>query len=96
MSSLNLVDVLETNAINNFKVALDDGADINGLDGEGWTALQKASRGGYKRMVIFLLENGADATIKDKQGYDALFYATYEKRDEIVEILINHLDKLNK
>jgi hypothetical protein len=38
-------------------------------------------------MVRFLLENGANPTIKDKTGRDALAIAQHLKRDEVVKIL---------
>jgi ankyrin repeat protein len=51
------------------------------------TPLQYVCACGKEKMVRYLLENGADATIKDKTGRDALAIAQYMQRDGVVKIL---------
>lgn len=51
------------------------------------TALHSAARGGYKDVIEFLLEHGADPEKKDASGYTAVDRASDEKRDEIVCLL---------
>jgi ankyrin repeat protein len=45
-------------------------------------------------MVRYLLENGADPTIKDKTGRDALEIAKHLKRDGVVKIRQEYRQKL--
>lgn len=47
------------------KILLGLGADINGQDNQGRTALHHAAELGLSRVVDFLLEHGADTTIRD-------------------------------
>lgn len=56
---------------NNEAISLlcDSGADIDAANGEKKTACMMAAFAGDERIVEYLLENGADKTIKDYQGY---------------------------
>lgn len=65
---------------------LDNGVDINAADNEGNTALIYSVNSSYngkclvnpdhnKEMAEFLIKKGADFTIKNNAGYDALSYA---------------------
>ena len=69
--------------------ALEAGANINAKDSDGWTALMRASRNGYKAIVKTLLDKGADVNAKDKEGGTALMWATFKNRTAIVKILID-------
>lgn len=51
------------------------GADINRQDVDGLTCLMLAARAGAARTVETLLECGADPTLKDKNGDDAITHA---------------------
>ncbi|MEZ0223850.1 MAG: ankyrin repeat domain-containing protein [Alphaproteobacteria bacterium] len=51
------------------------GADINKQDVDGLTALMLAARAGAARTVEVLLECGADPTLLDKQGQNAIAHA---------------------
>ena len=42
---------------------------INGYDTNGCTALNLAARGGYPKIVDYLLSKGANAAIADNQGW---------------------------
>merc|ERR1719238_2580097 len=56
--------------------------DINYYDAQGVTCLQWAALGGYKDIVLALLDAKADPTLKDKvEGKTALDYAK-EQADE--------------
>jgi len=39
-------------------------ASVNHIDEDGWTALAKASRGGHEDCIRYLIDHGADKTIK--------------------------------
>ena len=70
---------------------LDKGAAINAIPGGfdfAGTGLHYAAMNGHREMVEFLLERGADATVKDtKIGADAAGWAAHGGRHEIVELL---------
>jgi hypothetical protein len=77
---------------------LKEGADVNGPDQRGCTALMYASICGLPENVKTLLANGADATMKN-DGWTALMYAEaghhwrVEGRREVAKILKEHLAK---
>ena len=48
------------------------GWDVNGRDYDGRTALAVAASQGNLDSVMYLVEEGADITILDMHGYDAL------------------------
>lgn len=58
-----------------FRHLLALGVDVNGRDPEGRTALMIAARQLYADMVVQLIEHGADASLRDKQGLNAMMYA---------------------
>lgn len=60
---------------------------LNITDQFGWTALMMASCEGYFDVVKFLVENGANLTIVDKQNNSALSIATKKNHQKIVSYL---------
>ena len=46
------------------------------------------SKQDYIDVVSFLIEKGADVTVKDRNNYEPLYYAAKRSRTEIVEILL--------
>ena len=69
---------------------LDAGVDVDGLDGNKWTALHEACRWGQLEAVEVLLAAGADPNMPHPQlGYSPMFVATFEKgHTEIVRALL--------
>lgn len=57
------------------RVLLRNGADVDGLDANGQTALMVAAQHGEAECVRLLLEAGANRTLKDRSGKTALDYA---------------------
>ncbi len=64
-----------SNTPQKIKEALAQGADINTQNEKGQTALMLASRYGVRPAMQELINQGADETIKDKEGYIARDYA---------------------
>lgn len=58
--------------IDTAKRALRKGANVNWKDEYGWTPLMRASEKGNTDMVEFLLVNGADRSIKNNVGVNAM------------------------
>lgn len=61
--------------------------DIDAQDGRGETILMIASTYGWVEIVRFLLENGADPSLRDSQGQTALMKAQTQEWMEIVDLL---------
>jgi ankyrin repeat protein len=55
---------------------------------EGLTPLMLASEGGHLGVVRWLVDQGADATKRLQEGWDALVYACIEGRTAVAELLI--------
>jgi ankyrin repeat protein len=72
------------------QTALDQGADINGSDVDGMTALMQAARVGQADMLIYLIESGADVNQQDASGATALLFASWAGRPCIVQTLLEH------
>ncbi len=54
----------------------------------GWTPLHWAAAGGHADVVKLLLSKGADDTIRDRQGYSAMYWAGhYHDEAEVTQIL---------
>lgn len=63
------------------------GNDINARNSDEFTPLMLAAAKGHLRMVDFLLEHGADPTLCDSEGYDAL-WAAYESSQNVAICLL--------
>lgn len=68
--------------------ALKDGASINAISPRGQqTPLMQSVLHGRTKMVKWCLENGADHTIPERDGYTPMHGAGFQGRAEIAEIL---------
>lgn len=63
------------------------GWNVNGQDYDGRTALGVAASQGELQAVKYLVQKGADLSIKDARGNDPLGDATRENRTETIEYL---------
>jgi hypothetical protein len=66
---------------------LDAKADINAVDGKGWTPLMNAAASGKLETVRLLIERGADVNTLTPDGQTALSLATRGGNAEIVKAL---------
>ena len=63
-----------------------NGAQVDLQDGDGWSALMRASWHG--RCVKLLLENGAQIDLQDGKGYSALMHARRLGHNKVVSLLV--------
>ncbi|EPS42694.1 hypothetical protein H072_3329 [Dactylellina haptotyla CBS 200.50] len=69
---------------------LDLGANIKSSQGrKEWTTLIYAARSGNTRLVKLLIQRGADISVKDRQGQDALWHAGDRGKDTVMELLLD-------
>ena len=72
------------------------GADINYQNGDGRTALMRASKRDYKDIVRVLLDNGADVNLEDNKGKTAIMGAAKKGNKTICKKLIEAGADVNK
>ncbi|WP_345991393.1 ankyrin repeat domain-containing protein [Sulfurimonas sp. HSL-1716] len=78
--------------IKTFKVLIKKIHSINIKDKNGVTLLHTAAKYRAKKIVRFLLQNGADVKVKDKEYRDALYYAIYGGDKEIIKMIRKDLN----
>lgn len=81
-------------SIDEVKVLLDNGADINATGEHGYTALHNAVEQGHIKMVEFLLNQGIDTAIKNINHLTAKELAQITNNQEIYNILDDFDKKL--
>lgn len=80
-------------SLDSLELLLAGGADLEEIDKQGYTPLQKAVMSKKPKIAQLLLKNGADKSSKDKYGRTALDIAIIKKSsgenmDEIIEMLL--------
>lgn len=75
------------------KRLLNLGADVDGIDEEGNTALHMAAESGTENVVSFLVDRGADANAVNDEGDSPLHKATINNFVDIIGLLVTgHAD----
>lgn len=86
-----LFDATKEEDIDAATAALKEGANINALSPRGLqTPLMQSVLHGRIKMVQFFLENGADVTIGERDGYTPMHGAGFQGRKDIAELLFKH------
>ena len=80
-------NIVETGDLSELKKALEI-YQINAKDEEGMSLLSWACVAGKRKMVSYLLENGANPNIKCKEGRTPLIYAACNNHPMIVKALL--------
>ena len=92
-----LIDIIRFDkGVDEFMSTVDAGANLDAKDDEkGKTALDWASKYGYKQMVDVLIKNGADLNAQDNEGVTPLMTAASWRYVDIVYELIVHGADIN-
>lgn len=86
-----LFDASAAEDIDAATAALKGGANINALSPRGsQTPLMQSVLHGRTKMVQFFLENGADFTIGERNGYTPMHGAGFQGRKEVAELLFKY------
>jgi hypothetical protein len=72
------------------KILIDNGANVNIVDNEGWSPLMRASLAGKQDIVEILLKNGAKAQLLNSLNEGALVHATTSKCLECINQIIEN------
>src|SRR5215831_9819149 len=80
--------IAETGEVGQLIELLARGADVNGSNQAGVTALMLAAYHGKLEMVRALTDHGADVNATDRDGFTAAMLAHHSHREDIVRLLI--------
>ncbi|GHV40854.1 hypothetical protein FACS1894187_22130 [Synergistales bacterium] len=90
----NFLELCANNTSKEVEFALQNGANINEKDDDGWTALMFATHNIHDpEVVAVLLEHGADVNEKNKreEDYTALMYAVLHRANpQIIKTLLDY------
>ncbi len=80
------------------KILIENGADVNAIDNEGWTPLMRANINGHHEVVSLLVSKGVGSGGLNYTGESAIMHATLGNCDKCLNIMfekINFLQTLN-
>lgn len=89
-ASSKLFQEVMDNNLEAIKKNLENGANINVKDKNGWTLLHIATNSRNIKMIEFLINNGANINAQDNDGDTPLHTAVIWQNQEIVKLLIQH------
>jgi hypothetical protein len=75
------------------RILINNGANVNETNLNGWTALMGSVNGGYLDVCELLLASGADVNVKHKYGWTALSLAARKNLKSFEKILLKHVAK---
>jgi ankyrin repeat protein len=70
------------------KRMLEDKADVNYIDSDGWSAMSEASLAGNLEILKLLIDSGADINLKHQKGWTCLMVAAQKNREDVVRLLL--------
>ncbi|MGE5238715.1 MAG: ankyrin repeat domain-containing protein [Chloroflexota bacterium] len=84
-----LLKAVDENKVDRVADLLGMGADVNGTNADGWSALMVASSKGRKDLVKLLLDRGARANAKTPQGQTPIMFAVHWGHEDVVKLLLD-------
>lgn len=90
-----LWDSIEKGDMKRVKKSLEIGADVNGRDNNGNTALMQALLRNEYEMATLFINKGADVNIRNVVGETALMITAQRNQIEMAKLLIEHKADVN-
>ena len=72
-----LINATRNNTVQEVKRLLNEGADVNARNQDGWTSLMMAALGGHLEVAKLLIDKGADVNAKNNAQGTALMVASW-------------------
>jgi ankyrin repeat protein len=88
-------DATKRGDLEQVRLLLENGADINSKDGHSQTALMNAAHAGQVELVRLLIEKGAELDITAKYNLSALMLSLIAHHIEVTQLLIEAGANLN-
>jgi len=76
------------------KILIDNGADINLIDNEGWTPLMRANINGHEDVVSLLISKGAQAGLLNYMNESVIIHATLSSCEKCLNIMFEKINFL--
>jgi uncharacterized protein len=92
----NLIEVSKMRDVEGVRELVANGANLEGIDSGGWTALHWAADFGHADIVEILLDSGAEIEKSDFNGWTALHWAAERGQVEATRVLIKKGADVNK
>ena len=90
-----LLEAARLGQVEQVRLLLDKGANINGVDEQGTTPLMKAISSNNFELIAILIAKGADVNAKNRYGNTALMNAAEADNIKALEILLHNGAEIN-
>ena len=81
--------------VEQIKLLISQGADVNQRDSNTWTSLHEAAHNGNIEAAELLISNGADVNVKDKDGWTPMFLALPSGNKDLIALFITNGAEVN-